>query len=291
MTKIFPIVLLYLKKYNKDKYEKLFGIKDEEINKKNEKKEKKEILGPKDNFSPELYKNRFYIEKVYDTLRILFKNQKGDERKNILEYCKFVNKQTEEEKNYDRKSMKEYIKNMGFALEFKKLADKKKNLIHYTETEPYSVSIYDLFKSGIKKGEENFIESENKNLKYSSKKLYLLKIRTYLEMKEPQKVITLLEKVPLKKMGVTHLQLGEIYYEYKYYDRAAESLVLEKDHYYLSYILDLLKEMNKNKEALEVVIKSKNEINKPAIINDILKREPRHKKFVDELCAKYKVNL
>ena len=291
MTKIFPIVLLYLKKYNKDKYQKLFGIKDEEINKKNEKKEKKEILGPKDNFSPELYKNRFYIEKVYDTLRILFKNQKGDERKNILEYCKFVNKQTEEEKNYDRKSMKEYIKNMGFALEFKKLADKKKNLIHYTETEPYSVSIYDLFKSGIKKGEENFIESENKNLKYSSKKLYLLKIRTYLEMKEPQKVIALLEKVPLKKMGVTHLQLGEIYYEYKYYDRAAESLVLEKDHYYLSYILDLLKEMNKNKEALEVVIKSKNEINKPAIINDILKREPRHKKFVDELCAKYKVNL
>lgn len=291
MTKIFPIVLLYLKKFNKGEYDNLFGIKKEEINKKNDKKEKKEILGSKDNFSPELYKNRFYIEKVYESLRILFKNQKGDERKNILEYCKFVNKQTEEDKNYDRKSMKDYIKNMEFAHEFKIVADKKKNLIHYTETEPYSVSIYDLFKSGIKKGEENFIESENKNLKYSAKKLYLLKIRTYLEMKEPQKVIALLEKIPIKKMGVTHLQLGEIYYEYKYYDKAAENLVLEKDHYYLSYMLDLLKEMNKNKEALEIVIKSKNEINKPAIINDILKREPRHKNFVDDLCAKYKVNL
>ena len=292
MIKIFPIVLLYLKKYNKDKYKSLFGIKNEDINKKSEKKEKKEIFGPKDNFSTELYKNRIYIEKVYFALRKLFKSQKGDERKNILDYCKFVNKQTEEEKNYDRKSMKNYIKNLQYSLEFKKLCqDQKKFLIHYTETEPYSVSIYDCFKNGIEKNEENFIESQNKNLEYSHKKLYLLKIRTYLEMKAPQKVIALLEKVPLKKFGVTHLQLGEIYYDYKFYDQAAENLLLEKDDYFFSYILDLLKDMNKNKEALEYIIKNKNDINKPAMVNDILEKEPRLKKFVDELCGKYKVNL
>ena len=292
MIKIFPIVLLYLKKYNKDKYKSLFGIKNEDINKKSEKKEKKEIFGPKDYFSTELYKNRIYIEKVYFALRKLFKSQRGDERKNILDYCKFANKQTEEEKNYDRKSMKNFIKNLQYSLEFKKLCqDQKKFLIHYTETEPYSVSIYDCFKNGIEKNEENFIESQNKNLEYSHKKLYLLKIRTYLEMKAPQKVIALLEKVPLKKMGVTHMQLGEIYYDYKYYDQAAENLLLEKDDYFFSYILDLLKDMNKNKEALEFIIKNKNDINKPAMVNDILKKEPRLKKFVDELCGKYKVNL
>jgi len=292
MVKIFPTVLLYLKKYNKDKYKNLFGIKNEDLNKKNDKKDKKEGICPKDNFSMELYKNRIYIEKLYFALRKAFKSQKGDERKNILDYCRVVSKQTEEESNYYREFTKNYVKYLQHALEFKKLCkDQKKFLIHYTETEPYSVSVYDCFKNGFKKNEENFIESENKALKYSNKKLYMLKIRAYLEENALQKVNALLEKVPIKKMGVTHLQLGEIYYDYKYYDKAAESLVLEKDEYYFSYILGLLKEMNKNKEALEVIIKSKTDINKLAMVNDILKKEPRFKNHVEELCAKYKVNL
>lgn len=292
MVKIFPIVLLYLKKYNKVRYDKLFKIEKEDLNKKNDKKDKKEILEPKENFPIEIYKNRFYIEKLYYALQELYKSQNGDKRKQILENCYILNKQTEEEKNYDRKFMKKYIKNKQHALEFKKtFEDKKKYLIHHSETEPYSVSIYDCFKSGIEKGEENFIDAQNKNFEYSQKKLYLLKIRTYLEMKAPQKVIELLSKVPLKKMGVTQLQLGEIYYECDYKDKAAECLVLEKDDFYFSYILELLNKMNKNKESLEVIIKNKNVKNKLSMVNDILQKEPRLKNYVEDLCAKYKVNL
>ena len=141
------------------------------------------------------------------------------------------------------------------------------------------------------KSKANFIEPQNKHFDYSHKKLNLLRLRSYLELKRPDAVDTLLEKTSLKKMGLTPMHLGEIYYDYKYYDKATEYLMQVKEPEYFSYIVDILKSMQKYKEALEVIITSKNNSAKQIMVNDILKKQPTLQRYVDEFCAKYKVNL
>ena len=292
MIKYFPKILLYLKKYNKDKYNEIFNEKEENEEKdKKDKKNKNENMIIKGNFS-ELYKDKVNIEKLYLKLKQLYKIQTMEKRLYILEKCKNLNKQIENETNYDGKFMKKYIKNMKYSVEFKKLCQEPdKALIHYSELEPYSKSIYDCFKSGIMKEKEGWIDSQNKNLEYSHKKLSLLKFRSYIEMGKPHLIDEALAKTSLKKMGLTPMNLGEIYYDYKLYDKAAEYLIQVKEPFYFSYVVDLLKNMEKYKEALEVIISSKDDEGRAIMVNEILNKQPRLKKYVDELCTKYKVIL
>ena len=65
----------------------------------------------------------------------------------------------------------------------------------------------------------------------------------------------------------------------------------EKEPFYFSYVVDLLKNMEKYKEALEVIISSKDDEGRAIMVNEILNKQPRLKKYVDELCTKYKVIL
>ena len=153
------------------------------------------------------------------------------------------------------------------------------------------MSIYDCYKSGFMKSKANFIEPQNKHFDYSHKKLNLLRLRSYLELKRPDAVDTLLEKTSLKKMGLTPMHLGEIYYDYKYYDKATEYLMQVKEPYYFSYVVDILKSMEKYKEALEIIISSKDNENKAIMVDEIIKKKPKLQKDVEELCAKYKVSL
>ena len=142
------------------------------------------------------------------------------------------------------------------------------------------------------KGFANWIESENsKFFEYSTKKLNIIKFRSYLEMKHPEAIDKQLTKTSLKKLGLTPIIMGEIYYDYKYYDKAAEYLVQVKEPEYFSYALEMLKSMEKYKEALEAIISNKDCDNKALLVNDILRKQPRYQKNVEEFCAKYKVNL
>ena len=49
--------------------------------------------------------------------------------------------------------------------------------------------------------------------------------------------------------------------------------------------------MEKYKEALEVIISSKDNENKAIMVDEIIKKKPKLQKDVEELCAKYKVSL
>ena len=87
------------------------------------------------------------------------------------------------------------------------------------------------------------------------------------------------------------MHMGEMYYDYKFYSKATDYLLQVKEKEYNSYIIDLLISMGKNKEALEIIISDKDNENMGDLVNDILKKNPKLKEYVDQLCVKYKVNL
>ena len=230
-----------------------------------------------------LLKTQNYNELLYIKLNKLYKSQTSEEKKSIIKEIK------EEIKNYDPK-YKKYIESLENSLNFKKSCINE-NIINYSEIQPYSKTVYDCYYNGTKKEKYNWIEGQNKHLEYSTKKLNIIRFRAYLEMKKPEEIDLQLEKTSLKKFGLTPMNMGEIYYDFKMYDKATEYLMQVKDSEYLGYIIDLLKSMGKYKEALEVVIRDKTLIEKEKIINGIIQKDPNLKNDVNELCVQYKVNL
>ena len=260
--KYFPKLLLYLKKYDK---EAVINFLD-------------------------LTKNN--TELFYIQLNRYFEEKIGDKREQEIKICRSAYKQVDNDPNFDGKFIKKYLEKLEKSIKFKKECQTPdKDIIHYSEIEPYSVSIYDCYKSGFMKGKANWIESENKNFDYSNKKLNLLKLRSYLELKRPDAIESQLQKTSLKKMGLTPMHLGEMFFDYKYYDKAAEYLMQVKDPFYFSYVIDILKSMEKYKEALEYIIASKDIDEKAIMVNEILRKQPKLEKFVNDLCEKYKVSL
>lgn len=230
-----------------------------------------------------LLKTKNYNEFLYMKLNKLFKSQNFEEKMSIINEIK------EEIKNYEPK-YKKYIESLENSLKFKQSCIKE-NIIHYSEIQPYSKTVYDCYLNGYKKENYNWVEGQNKHLEYSQKKLNIIRFRALLEMKNSNEIDSQLEKTSLKKLGLTPMNMGEIYFDYKMYDKATEFLMQVKDPQYSEYIIDLLKNMNKNSEALEVIISFKEIEQKERYINEIIQRDPDLKNYVNELCVKYKVNL
>ena len=262
LQKYFPKIILYLKKYNKDfLIDYLRFIKNNAA--------------------------LFYIQ-----LKDFYNTSTTDDRIKEIKNCKLEYKKVDNDPNFDNKFIKKYLEKLENGINFKKVCQEEdKAIIHHSEVRPYSVSIYECYKSGIMKGKLHFIEPQNKHFDYSSKKFNLLKLRSYLELKRPDAIESLLEKTSLKKMGLSPMHLGEMLYDYKYYDKATEYLMQVKEPFYFSYVVDILKSMEKYKEALEVIISSKDNDAKAIMVDEIVRKQPRLQKHVEELCAKYKVSL
>ena len=167
----------------------------------------------------------------------------------------------------------------------------KKNYVKLTEIKKDEDTIYDYYLKAIKNNNYSVVEKQNKNLEYSSKKLSLLRFRALLESKKAKEIDDILEKTPIKKLGLTPLNMAEIYYDYEMYEKATEYLLQVKEANYLFYVVDLLKNMAEYKKALEIVISNKDFEMKEIQINEIIKKDPKLKEYVDELCLKYKINI
>ena len=87
-------------------------------------------------------------------------------------------------------------------------------------------------------------------------------------------------------MGLSPINIAEIYYEFKEYDRAVEYIKQIKDGQFFHYRVEMLKAMDKYVDALEVII-SDSEGEKMILINDILKKRPDLTKKAEELYSKY----
>ena len=233
-----------------------------------------------------------YVEIYYINIKSYCRQKTFEERMEALKMCKNELKYFDKNDPFDVKGTKKFIERLEYINKFKKACTSvEKEIIHYTEKEPYKVSVYDCFKKGFSKEEGTWIESQNKNLEYSNKKLSLIKFRSYLELRRPDAIENQLQKTPLKKLGLSPIHLAEVYYDYKYYDQAARWLIQVKDPEYYPYVVDLFKHMKKYKEWLEFVIASKNNDDKVNMVNEVLAISPGLERFVEEYCNKYKVSL
>ena len=138
------------------------------------------------------------------------------------------------------------------------------------------------------------IESQNKkNFELSDKKLTLLKFRTYAEKRKFDEIENIISKLTLKKLGLSALNIAEIYLEYNKYDKAVEYIKQILDNDYFDYKVDMLQFMEKYEDALEVIIsdKYKDAEKMKQLVDEIESKRPDLKKKVEDLCLQYKVNL
>lgn len=166
---------------------------------------------------------------------------------------------------------------------------KKKRIITSTNKNKEEDSVYDCYLKAIKDNDYNLVEKHNKNIEYSAKKMNILRFRGLLESNKEKVIDEILEKTTIKKLGLTPLNMAEIYYDYKKYNKATEYLLQVKEATYLFYVVNLLKNMGENKKALEIIVTNKDFEMKEQEINEILKKEPNLKEYVDELCTKHKI--
>ena len=230
-----------------------------------------------------LSKSKNYNTLFYYKLEEFFESDDIEDKNNLISECRKCNKD-------GNLKYKKYLENLNNILSFKEECIKK-NYIKIDKTSQNKHSVYDCYFTAIKKDNSTWVENQNKNLEYSSKKFNILKLRALAEANKLSEIDDILEKISLKKLGLTPLDMAEIYYDYKINNKATEYLMQIKEPAYLFYVVDLLKNMGEFKKALEIVVTNKDFDMKEAQINEILKRDPKLKEYFEELCAKHKLSI
>ncbi len=230
-----------------------------------------------------LSKSKNYNTLFYYKLEEFFESDDIEDKNNLISECRKCNKD-------GNLKYKKYLENLNNILSFKEECIKK-NYIKIDKKSQNKHSVYDCYFTAIKKDNSTWVENQNKNLEYSSKKFNILKLRALAEANKLSEIDDILEKISLKKLGLTPLDMAEIYYDYKINNKATEYLMQIKEPAYLFYVVDLLKNMGEFKKALEIVVTNKDFDMKEAQINEILKRDPKLKEYFEELCAKHKLSI
>ena len=201
-----------------------------------------------------------------------------------------------DETGVEHKFYRNYLECLDRSINFKNECAKNnnENEINDINIDKYDDSIYDCYKLGIMNGKEAMIESQNnKNFFLGNKKLTLIKFRTYAENGKFDEIENIINRFTLRKLGLTPINMAEIYMDFNKYDKAVEYIKQITDADYFDYKVDMLKYMEKYEDALEVIIsdKYKDAEKMKIMVESIEKKRPDLKKKVEDLCLQYKVNL
>ena len=228
-------------------------------------------------------------------LELFFNSKTIEDKKKYVKMAKDIEK---DETGVEHKFYRNYLECLEKSINFKNEciknsanAEEEKNDI---DVDKYDDSIYDCYKLGIMNGKETMIESQNsKNFLLGNKKLTLIKFRTYAEQGKFEEIENIINKFTMKKLGVTAINMAEIYMEFNKYDKAVEYIKQINDVDYFDYKVDMMLFMEKYEDALEVIIsdKYKEPEKVKKLIDNIEKKRPDLKKKVEDLCLQYKVNL
>lgn len=229
----------------------------------------------------------FYIEQYFQTEYI-------SQRKKYIslarEKLKFIDNTVNP--NFDHKFYKNYIESLESNLKIK-TEPKKSIIISNPEKIPFDISIYDFYKIEIKELEKeniSIIDTQNKSIGFSESGLNMMKLIAYYENKKYKEMDNLINK-NVKKLGLTYLNLSEIYYNLNTYNKATEYIKLITDPRYINYKIQMLEYMNNYEAEIEVILTDKNIDNKNDLINNIIKKNPELKGKVEILCNKYQVKI
>jgi hypothetical protein len=229
---------------------------------------------------------------IFYYLELFFNSSTVEEKKKYVKLAKDYEKALDS--NFDHKFYRYYLDNLEKSITFKNECISNNEKDAQNTDSNYDDSIYDCYKLGIINGKSNMIESQNtKNFDLGSKKLTLLKFRTFAERGQFDEIENLINRLTLKKLGLTPLNIAEIYMEYNRYDKAVEYIKQIFDNEYFDYKVDMLQYMEKYEDALEVIISDKNKDPEKMkqLTDEILTKRPDLKKKVEDLCLQYKVNL
>ena len=229
---------------------------------------------------------------IFYYLEHFFNSISAEDKKKYVKLAKECEKTLDS--TFDHKFYRNYLDCLEKSISFKNDCISKNNENTSENHSKFDDSIYDCYKLGIINGKENMIESQNKkNFELSDKKLTLLKFRTYAEKRKFDEIENIISKLTLKKLGLSALNIAEIYLEYNKYDKAVEYIKQILDNDYFDYKVDMLQFMEKYEDALEVIISDKNkDIEKmKQLVDEITTKRPDLKKKVEDLCLQYKVNL
>ena len=228
-------------------------------------------------------------------LELFFNSKTIEDKKKYVKMAKDIEK---DETGVEHKFYRNYLECLEKSINFKNECiknsantEEEKNDI---DVDKYDDSIYDCYKLGIMNGKETMIESQNsKNFLLGNKKLTLIKFRTYAEQGKFDEIENIINKFTMKKLGVTAINMAEIYMEFNKYDKAVEYIKQINDVDYFDYKVDMMLFMEKYEDALEVIIsdKYKEPEKVKKLIDNIEKKRPDLKKKVEDLCLQYKVNL
>ena len=229
---------------------------------------------------------------IFYYLEYFFNSNSIEDKKKYVKLAKECEKSLDS--TFDHKFYKNYLDNLEKSISFKNECISQNSESQQENKLNFDDSIYDCYKLGIINGKENMIESQNKkNFELSDKKLTLLKFRTYAEKGKFDEFENLITKFTLKKLGLSPLNIAEIYLEFNKYDKAVEYIkqIIDNDYFY--YKVDMLQYMEKYEDALEVIISDKNRDAEKIkqLVDEIVIKRPDLKKKVEDLCLQYKVNL
>ena len=232
----------------------------------------------------------FYLEQYFQTPYILEKKKYISlARENLKLIGNNINP------NFEHKFYKNYLDSLENNLNFK-VDSQNKGFILNPDEISFDISIYDFYKLGIKKitdEKNNCIEIYNKSFGFPQEGMNILKFLAYGEEKEFIQIDEIIKKTNnnVRKLSLTNLNVAEIFYRFKKYDKAVEYIKNIKEPKYLNYKIEMLEYINKFESALEVIISDKTITNMADLVNDILNKKPELKSKVEELCINYKVSL
>ena len=232
----------------------------------------------------------FYLEQYFQTPYILEKKKYISLAKENL---KLIGNNINP--NFEHKFYKNYLDSLENNINFK-VDSQNKGFILNPDEISFDISIYDFYKLGMKKitdEKNNCIEIYNKSFGFPQEGMNILKFLAYGEEKEFIQIDEIIKKTNnnVRKLSLTNLNVAEIFYRFKKYDKAVEYIKNIKEPKYLNYKIEMLEYINKFESALEVIISDKTITNMADLINDILNKKPELKAKVEELCINYKVSL
>ena len=232
----------------------------------------------------------YYLEQYFQTQDI-------SERKKYISLAKEKMKLIDNtiNPNFEHKFYKNYLESLDNNLAIKIETQNQDINLHPDEI-AFDISIYDFYKIEINQiidEKSNLIETQNKKIGFSQEGLNIMRLMAYGEKGSFIEMDALLKKNNnnIKKMGLTYLNLAEIYYKYKKYDTAIEYIKSINDSFYIEYKVQMLEYINKYEDALEAIISDKNIDSNEYLIDNIIRKKPELKNKVEELLIKYNVKL
>ena len=199
--------------------------------------------------------------------------------------------------NVEIRFYKNYIENLENNLRMKTNIENMEIILEQNEELSFDSSIYDVYKIILngKKNDKSFSLEKYKDKYFgiSQEGMNMMKLMMLCENNRFDEVSKILKKYINynKKFSLTNLNVADIYFKFKKYDKAIEYIKNITDPQYINYKINLLIYTDNFDTALEIIFSDKKIKDKGNFLKFILIKKPDLKSKVDELCEKYKVNI